>query len=71
MLSTRHTGRVDFRRERMPAPTWLEGTSRDERMRKSWTNDVSGKSRPVQSGVHPGCAESSTRDFADQEVKRS
>lgn len=68
MLSTRHTGRVDFRRERMPAPTWLEGISRDERMRKSWTYDISWKCRPVQLGVHSGCAEHATRVFTKNKV---
>lgn len=64
ILYTRHTGRVDFRRERMPAPTSLEGTFRDEGMRQSWTYDFGAKSRPVQPGVHSGCAEYSTRAYA-------
>ena len=71
ILSTRHTGRVDFRRERMPAPTSLEGIDRDDQPRQSWTYDFSAKSRPVQLGVRPGCAELSTRVFADHKDYRT
>ena len=68
ILSMCHTRRVDFRRERIPAPTLLEGAKRDEGPHRSWNYDFREKSRPVQSGVHLGCAARSTRDFTEHEV---
>jgi len=68
ILSTRHNWRVDFRCQRMSAPTLLEETYRDEGLRQSWTHDFGGRSRPVQPGVHSGCAEHSTRVSTEHEV---
>jgi hypothetical protein len=55
----------------MLASTPLEASSRDEELLQSWTYDFSAKRRPVQLGVHSGCAEYSTKGFAEHEVSRT